>query len=271
MLVALFAGRYGDLYVLLSQRAANLRTFPGDTSLPGGKWDEDDCDAEATARREAFEEIGLPNDKQRVPLLCIMESFLAGGNLIVTPVVVLVLDNTIRPILNEGEVASLFSHPLISFLSEEAPFPIPPDSEIAYHTYSDIRDWVPSGSSSSTYATDTTARPMRMHRFLTGREASGTNSIKPVFGLTAAILIRVAAVGYSRAPAFEVCAPGQWSMQRRIESALRWNPVFREARWKEGMAYPDEEEEWREWRREGGVVVPQRKRKARGVLSRSRL
>ena len=107
---------------------------------------------------------------------------------------------------------------------------------------------------------------MRMHRFLTGREASGTNAIKPVFGLTAAILIRVATVGYARAPEFELCAPGQWGMQRRIEGALRWNSVLKEARWKEGITYPDEEEEWQEWRGKGGIVIPQR-----GALGRSRL
>ncbi|EKM48668.1 uncharacterized protein PHACADRAFT_108486, partial [Phanerochaete carnosa HHB-10118-sp] len=51
VLVALFVGRQGDLYVLLSQRAQHLRTFPGDTSLPGGKWDEGDRGAEDTAVR----------------------------------------------------------------------------------------------------------------------------------------------------------------------------------------------------------------------------
>ena len=69
------------------------------------------------------------------------------------------MDNTLRPILNTPEVASLFSHPLASFLSDSAPVvsanPDPeqdsaspeqdPDAhaelvaaELPYHTYSDL-------------------------------------------------------------------------------------------------------------------------------------
>jgi len=58
--------------------------------------DEKDRNAEETARREAFEEIGLAKDKSKVPLLCVMEPFLAGNGILITPVVVLVLDNLLR-------------------------------------------------------------------------------------------------------------------------------------------------------------------------------
>lgn len=114
-----------------------------------------------------------------------------------------------------------------------------------------------------------------MHRFLTGREAgSSTDAIKPVYGLTAAILIRVAIVGYARMPAFEVYAPGQGSsdIQRRTENAVRWSPVFKEARWKEYIVCPGEEEEWEEWRKRNGVTRPPKvKGRGRGFLARSRL
>jgi len=85
VLVALFVGRMGDLYVLLSRRASTLRSYAGDTSLPGGKVDPEDKTMEDTARREAYEEIGLPIDKAKAPLLCILEPFLAGDNILVTP------------------------------------------------------------------------------------------------------------------------------------------------------------------------------------------
>ena len=43
--------------VCLGRRASGLRTYAGDTSLPGGKWDPEDRNMESTARREAFEEV----------------------------------------------------------------------------------------------------------------------------------------------------------------------------------------------------------------------
>ena len=82
----------------------------------------------------------------------------------------------IQPILNQSEVASLFSHPLKSFLSTDAPFPHEAHSEeLPYHTYNDV-PW--------RYAER--GRTIRMHRFLTGREAGG---VKPVYGLTASVAI----------------------------------------------------------------------------------
>jgi len=211
----------GDLYVLLCSRSTSLRTYAGDTSLPGGKVDPEDNTIEDTARREAFEEIGLSRDKKKVPLLCILEPYLSANELIVTPVVVLILDKTLQPILNKDEVSSLFSHPLASFLSSEAPFPSEPESvEVAYYTYMDIR-----------YRGDD-GRKVRVHRFLTGREAGG---IKPVFGLTAGILIDVATIGYARRPTFEIQPPNSPTMEERIASALLLHPTFRQAFIEEGM------------------------------------
>lgn len=73
--------------------------------------------------------------------------------------------------LNAPEVAQLFSHPLPSFLSSEPPFPLDEETvELPYYSYVDIPyHGTPPGE-------------IRMHRFLTGREAGG---VKPVFGLTA--------------------------------------------------------------------------------------
>jgi hypothetical protein len=81
-----------------------------------------------------------------------------------------------QPILNASEVASLFSHPLASFLSSSPPFPTESELvEVPYHTTSDYTLPGPNGQ----------LLPTRAHRFLTGREAGG---IKPVFGLTAFVL-----------------------------------------------------------------------------------
>jgi len=149
-----------------------------------------------------------------------MEPFLAA-ELIVTPVVVLILDNTLRPILNGDEVASLFSHPLVSFLSSNPPFPSEPDTlEVPYHTSFESSS---SGPSSGAF---------RVHQFLTGREAGG---VKPVFGLTAAMLIRVATVGYAREPDFEVQPPNAPTLEERIAWALLNRDTFRIPCEKEGV------------------------------------
>jgi len=67
---------------------------------------------------------------------------------------------------------------------------------------------------------------VRMHRFLTGREDLG---VKPVYGLTAAILLHTAMVGYHKDPEFSPHAPGEKSQQERIMYALRTVPTFVEA------------------------------------------
>ncbi|KAJ7890346.1 NUDIX hydrolase domain-like protein [Mycena leptocephala] len=224
VLVALFVGRLGDLYVLLNRRSATLRSYAGDTSLPGGKVDPEDRTIEDTARREAFEEIGLPRDKLKVPLLCILEPFLASNHLIVTPVVVMILDNTLRPILNTAEVASLFSHPLASFLSSSPPFPT--ESELVEVPYHSTNDYMYPGPNGERF-------PTRVHRFLTGREAGG---IKPVFGLTAAIPVKAASVAHApHLPDFEVAPPGAQTLEARIAWAVYSNPDFREAYAREGI------------------------------------
>ena len=79
--------------------------------------------------------------------------------------------------LNEAEVASLFSHPLASFLTTTSPFPSEPEhEEVPYYSYT---NWDTTGPNGQVW-------PGRAHRFLTGREAGG---IKPVFGLTACVTI----------------------------------------------------------------------------------
>ncbi|KAG8982667.1 hypothetical protein FRB94_007980 [Tulasnella sp. JGI-2019a] len=250
VLVALFVGRWGDLYVLLSRRSDDLRSYAGDTSLPGGKRDPEDKSPEDTARREALEEIGLPRDRQRIPLLCTLEPFLSTNNLIVFPVVVLITDPAIKPALNAPEVAALFSHPLRSLLSATSPFPLPhvPHSDSYYSITQPI---FPQESTPLEDGTDATplAHPpyhthrdydtgpfhtqVRIHSFLTGREPD----IKPLFGLTAAILVRVALIGYGPeiVPEFDVLAPDQLSMKDRIAFALTTVPSLAEACKKEGI------------------------------------
>lgn len=107
--------------------------------MPGGKLEPDDLDLEYTARREAFEECGLPIDRQKVRKLTTLQPFLSRSQLIVTPVVCYIADQSLtvrpprvlssparlipsrQPILNRSEVSHLWSHPLRSLLCSIPP------------------------------------------------------------------------------------------------------------------------------------------------------
>ena len=65
--------------VYLSRRPAHFRYYPGAFVFPGGRFDPEDADIRATARREVQEEIGIDIDtKLLVPLRNIHTSAHAG-------------------------------------------------------------------------------------------------------------------------------------------------------------------------------------------------
>jgi len=166
----------------------------------------------------------------------------------------LVTDNRFNPVLNPSEVIHLFSMPLSAFLHVHPSlipgwhfgisdrlgpvptYPLPPpiveyasgEGEVGgregrYYQYRDV----PWGESM-----------VRMHRFLTGREGGG---VRPVYGLTAAILIHAAVIGYDQQPAFPIMAPGQKSMEERIKWEIRHGAGrLRRAIEAEGL--------WEEWK-----------------------
>lgn len=164
-----------------------------------------DMDLEHTARREAFEEIGLPMSKESVRLLCHLPPFLSrsGTPLLVTPVVCLSLDPTVKPNLNLSEVSNVFSHPLHAFLTDKPPDP----------------HYVP-------YTVSNGTRPYRMQydiRWLHGKSYRlfrFEGRLNPIWGFTADILIHTAMVAYRREPDFERKAPGQMRRSQLIEAAL---------------------------------------------------
>jgi 8-oxo-dGTP pyrophosphatase MutT (NUDIX family) len=97
------------LTVLLTERTQHLSTHSGQIAFPGGKADEEDVNAAATALREAQEEVGL--DPDFVDVLGVMPHYVTGSAFIITPVVALVRPGfTLRP--NDYEVADVFEVPL---------------------------------------------------------------------------------------------------------------------------------------------------------------
>jgi len=95
--------------VLLTQRTAHLSTHAGQVAFPGGRADAHDANAQATALREAHEEIGL--DAGQVEVLGCLPRYVTGSAFIVTPVVGLVPPD-VRLYPNPGEVSDVFEVPL---------------------------------------------------------------------------------------------------------------------------------------------------------------
>lgn len=102
--------------VLLTQRAASLRSHSAQVAFPGGRVDAVDGSPIVTALREAEEEIGL--SRERVRTLGFLDAYLTGTGYRIVPVVAL-LEPPFTLTLNAHEVDDAFETPL-SFLLDPA-------------------------------------------------------------------------------------------------------------------------------------------------------
>ncbi len=106
----------GAARVILTKRASHLKHHPGQIAFPGGKVDEGDADLEATALREAWEEIALP--PARVQILGRLPAHQTVTHYQMTPVLGIVRDD-FTPVPEPGEVEEAFSVPLAHVLDRD--------------------------------------------------------------------------------------------------------------------------------------------------------
>lgn len=115
VLVPLVA-RGGSVNVLLTERTAHLTDHAGQISFPGGRAEEGDADAVATALRESEEEIGLPSSV--VDVIGYLPEYRTITGYRVTPVIG-IIEQPFSLRLDTFEVSEAFEVPL-AFLMNPA-------------------------------------------------------------------------------------------------------------------------------------------------------
>jgi 8-oxo-dGTP pyrophosphatase MutT (NUDIX family) len=105
----------GRLHAVFTKRQDDMRRHPGEISFPGGRYDEGERDLEATALREAQEEIGLPADTVDVVGALQPTSTIATGYAVYPFVGLIEPGRTWTR--SEREVAEVLELPLDSLLS----------------------------------------------------------------------------------------------------------------------------------------------------------
>ncbi|KAJ5718246.1 hypothetical protein N7488_003892 [Penicillium malachiteum] len=231
VLLLLYADQKGDLRIVITIRAKTLSSYAGDAALPGGRADTLSETPFQTARREAWEEIGLPGIDQSLPRpftvehLCELPANLARTELVVRPCVALLHsfdpqtgenadpEVSLIPKLDAREVAAVFTAPFHNFLSMHDE-----DSGV----FSDQPSKWYRGSWTSWHNSE-----WRMHQFfvrarnpplhlspqnekqkkaveqLVEQEESGQVQRYRVFGMTARMIVDAARVAYQQEPEFE--------------------------------------------------------------------
>jgi len=127
-LVLVYPGPAGEAHLVLTERVEyGADHHSGEVSLPGGKADPGDADPEATALREAAEEVGLDSAAAGVEVLGRLDAlWIPPSNFLVTPVVAVA---TRRPafVADPREVAAILETPVAAFLPGVEPVIIDPD------------------------------------------------------------------------------------------------------------------------------------------------
>ena len=106
---------YGkDPFVIMTEKAKNLKVHAGEIAFPGGKWYEKDHDLLETAIRETKEELGLEVSKERI-IGQLDNVITLNSQYKITPFIAIL--ETVPVLTPNSEVESILHIPLTSFLN----------------------------------------------------------------------------------------------------------------------------------------------------------
>ena len=108
----------GDLRLILTRRHDGMATHPGDVVFPGGMIEPGDEGPEDAARREAWEEIGLP--PEGVEVLGGLEPTTARSTHVLIVPVVARVKRPERYVLAPGEVVTVLEPRIADLLDESS-------------------------------------------------------------------------------------------------------------------------------------------------------
>ena len=206
-------------------RSSTLSSYSGHAALPGGKAEESESPVQ-TARREAWEEIGLPADDEKLPHpfrvehLCELPSNLARTELVVRPCVAFLhsyndksgadapVDETLIPRLDAKEVSAVFSAPFHNFLldhDESSNEKLPGKPSDWYR--GSWTNWHESRWRMHYFYVPVTNQRVTKPQKTEGQRMAADKLAKKeryqVWGMTARILVDAATVAYGKQPEFE--------------------------------------------------------------------
>ncbi|MCB9202908.1 MAG: CoA pyrophosphatase [Flavobacteriales bacterium] len=105
------------VYFPLIQRSSYDGVHSGQVALPGGKYESFDVTTQETAKRETFEEIGIPK-KDSIIIGSLSEMYVEVSNYLIFPYVAKV-DNKVDFIIDKKEVEKVFSVSVSELISAQ--------------------------------------------------------------------------------------------------------------------------------------------------------
>ena len=120
-------------FIIMTEKARNLKVHAGEIAFPGGKWAEKDQDLLETAIRETKEELCLEVSKEQV--VGKLDSVITLNSKYKIIPFIAILD-TVPSLIANSEVESILYIPLISFLNTMAEDNLPEHRSIKeMHTF----------------------------------------------------------------------------------------------------------------------------------------